>query len=922
MIFLTKQLIHDKILRVQKFIYILLLAASLFPASTLGQETYFSNALPEQALREINNRDFLNDLLAKDRYLALAYENIKIIALDFNSNPPTIERLRSIYIDGFGHLENGEQGAYHNFKTKDEFDRFYQFARYQSVRNELRSYRKSLLSAAPPAIVQKAIRLELKSAMERYERGDYPTARLYLEDIYETYSPMIRTMDDVLYFQAESNFGMKYFIEARKLYEKMLVGFPTSPYASKAVFRILFMDYVYEDARQFQKDFRRLTPFLKMEDEFDFKTYILAGIIDYRNQQYGRAVDALSQVPDRAELKILADYAAGLAFLGLQQNNEAEDKFKRVASRLFIPWDERFADIRNSSYIQLAHLAYIRGNKFLEQAKKLYYGTESERHMADSSLYSELARQATGKQVSVYERQLMEVLRKIEMQDTSIQNMAQSLESEIAAISMSEQELMRFNEMLQQREKEINSAEAGLEKIREDLIAAQEEGKLASERIERMRERLARAQREVLFARFDVYRKLALSEFANAELYFDRVARGHKDKDLAELGRLWVLYRSGRYREAKTEIETYFRKYRQSDNLYQAMFLSGYITHSRYMQDPTRALNDYNFVYNGYTAFQYAEKYLAQKDVLRQQRINVQGVMVSSSATADEVSSATALKELIGSAMELLVVDRKAIVDSDKGLLSPERKASLQVIAEKLGTLKQSLSAKGLTALANSAELSQKAVEQLVSIASQSINDDARLFMTHAPVLISGELSDYNRNLQQYKKIVAEEIARSEEQVSRLESAVPTEPKQDLLRAYYLNTARMVRDQNSALQTLLQQKEFYGTETIERSGTVAQYAFSGLMYDEVKKRRDQVKNYERVVSIFKTAVKKKITQLENYLEQINKESIYDGGPIITKADLLQKEFDEVYKDFRRAFFIGYDYLKLSNVSEQRKVQMP
>jgi hypothetical protein len=44
--------------------------------------------------------------------------------------------------------------------------------------------------------------------------------------------------------------------------------------------------------------------------------------------------------------------------------------------------------------------------------------------------------------------------------------------------------------------------------------------------------------------------------------------------------------------------------------------------------------------------------------------------------------------------------------------------------------------------------------------------------------------------------------------------------------------------------------------------------------------------------------------------------------VVTKADLLQKEFEEVLSDFRRAFFLGTDYLKLSRQSEQKKVVMP
>jgi oligoribonuclease NrnB/cAMP/cGMP phosphodiesterase (DHH superfamily) len=83
-----------------------------------------------------------------------------------------------------------------------------------------------------------------------------------------------------------------------------------------------------------------------------------------------------------------------------------------------------------------------------------------------------------------------------------------------------------------------------------------------------------------------------------------------------------------------------------------------------------------------------------------------------------------------------------------------------------------------------------------------------------------------------------------------------------------------------------------------------------------------VKGYEKAVNYFKSAIRKKINQLELFLEQIKKEEQGTTIVVVTKADLLQKEFEEVLSDFRRAFFVGTDYLKLSRQSEQKKVLMP
>lgn len=896
-----------------------ILAVLLCVVSTIkvqAQSGIVTNALPPSALL-VSDREFLNDLLAKDRYLALAYENLVTLSADFQKEPPTIERLRAIRVEGFGHLE-GEQGEFHNFQTKAEYERFYQFARYQSVRNELNAYRKTLLSLAPRATIEKAFRLDLKSATLRYEKGDYTTARLYFEDIYETYSPYFRELDDVLYLQAESNFAIKAFVEAKKLYEQLLTTFPTSQYASNAVQRVLFVSYVYDDAKQFQRDFRKYKPFLKLENEQDFNSLLIAGTMDYRSQQYARAIENFAQIPDRAEIKPMADFAAGLAHLELQEINEAEKKFRKIIERPYLPWDTKLTEVRNSAAIQLAHIHYVRGTKFLDEARRFYTGDEKERAKADSALQSELREQLTGRQISAYQRQLIEILKKIEVQDTSVLNLSKNLEREISAVSTSEQELRRFNEALREQAENLDAAREGIERIRDELTSAQEEGRLAAEQIERMRAKLARAQREVLFQRFNLYRNFAFAEFALAERYFNEVSRSSPDKDLAELGRLWTQFKMGKYKETKSEIEGYFKKFRMSENLYQAMFLAGYMAQAKYPQDPNYASKDYNFVFNGYTALQYVERFLAKKAQLRQQLLNAQ-LVAAASNNPSEAAAATEVSNDISRAIDLLKFDRRAIIGSETGLVTDERKPALEELANKLNAA----SGAGNPTLKSAASAASAAIKQILELATQSVSNETRLFLTHAPLLVSGELSDYRKNLDFYKKVAREEIARAEELVARLQPSVNAgDSRQQLLSNYYLNTAKTLRTTASAILTVLHQKEFFGEETIERAGTVGQYAFSALTYDEVKKRRDQVKAYEKVVNYFKSSVRKKINQLELFLEQIKKEEQGTAVVVVTKADLLQKEFEDVLNDFRKAFFIGTDYLKLSRQSEQKKVLMP
>ncbi len=927
-------------------------------------------------------------------------------------------------IQDFGYQGNAK--SFYNFANKYEYERFVQFARFYAICNEYKAMRKALLSVLDDEFKKRLYRLELSSAMQVYNRKDYGTALLYLNDLYEAYKDEYGEIEDLIYYRAEANFGLGYYSQARKLYEELYAKYSSpeyaemdyfdktedeikkleasvsaqkdsmnaikrqyqslmtaakaksnveqadypirqiskqmqiideeiekidkellkirrkyaqavserqknpklanikvsksAPYRAQAMYRILFMSYAYNDTKQFQADLERFKHYLKKNNVYSDKIRVLAATVDYRNKQYESAINWAREVPEDSPMRSEADYIKGLAYLEMQNFDQSADAFGKIVSRgqgLF----EKQTYIQNAAYLQLGNIAYTRANRLMQEARKILSDDSEKRQRADSTLRAEFKRYVRSKQATIYDRQLARILDQIVAQDTVIERISNQLGSELLELAISERDFQRLTYELESKGSEIDKAEKDLLKIQSEIESIQKEGRMTSERIGRIKESLTRLRSQTMQARFHLYKKLAQLEYAKAEELFEKVDRGYVGKDIARVGTLWAKFRQNRQREVEKDIEEYAKNFRVSDNLYEVMFLSGYMKHIKDPTDADMIMKEYDFVYNGMMAFDFADKFLEQRSILRQQKTLTESVITTSN-NPTEVQLGARLSALQESVLKLLVLDRAAITKSQKSLLPDDRKTLMRNRLEEIKQVRASIPAT-FRKLASAAEKTESAVDKLLKMSIQTLSEEQHLFTKHAPTLIAGEKADYQRDIEFYKKVARQEFLNAEQLAEAMQTAVTeNDPRKKLLNAFYADNANLQKNQSNTVETILAQREFFGTRIIERSGISAQYALTSLMYNEIQKSRTQIANYERIVGSFRNAVKRKIGQLEFYLRQIDLESTGDTKVPITRADLLQKEFDSNIQDFRKAFFIGTDYLKFSNIRERKNMQVP
>jgi hypothetical protein len=689
-----------------------------------------------------------------------------------------------------------------------------------------------------------------------------------------------------------------------------------SYFRSPSVYKTLLMDYITDNPKAFEADERRLEPFLNRPDIHIEKAKLVIGTMAVRTKQYEKAETVLKQVPPESEARADAEYVLGVNALEQQDLDKAAQYFAAVTNNTQMFWENKHDLIKSAAYLQLGHISYTRANRLMNEARRYYTGDEKDRAVSDSAMQIELRKFARSAQATIYDRQLAKILEQITSQDTVIERLNLALLSEVSSLAISEKELQRYAYSVQNKRMVLDNADQNLTRIQKELDEAQNEGRIASEQLARMRDRLSRLQRQALRARYDLYRRFAQAQYARAEEFFDDVAKSYTGNDVAKTGLAWSKYRQNRELEARNDIREFTRQYRSSDKMYQMMFLSGYMTHIKDPTDAEKIMKEYDFVYNGVMAFNYADKYFADRSEIRQQKMNTEA-LIFGSVDGGEIQAAQKLSAAQTAALTVLQIDKNTLRTPENTLLLAASKPALQ---QSLDAVKQvKAQSGGYARVAQSADKTQAALERLLSTSMQTITPEEKVWTKHAPVLVSEKDVDDNRNMPYYRNAAQVEALRANKQLEILDrAATQGDSRRVLVNEFFKDNALRQRNESNAVDVQVAKNEAYGGRSVERAGSTAQYALASMIYNEIQKNRAQEKVYGSVLGTFKNAIRKKINQLEFYMSQIDKESISDGTVIFTAGDEKQKEFNDIFNDFRRSFFQGTEFLKNRKTLDEKK----
>lgn len=345
--------------------------------SVLGQS--ISAALLDENATP-SDGEYFNTVLSKQNFAAdLARSLVSELETRIKENPQyrsvvksTFEQMQNLQADiaNYNYKDAGK-GRYYTFETKRAFEQFEDFIYNFNQIYELERLRTALLKTGNIEQNRRLLQIELTNAINIYNSGQFRTAREELNSIIDGYSSTFSQLDDVYFIRAEVNFGLKAFQNATSDYTTVLTKYNgTSSYTNQAVYKLLFIKYVYGDNEAIVATWEKYKNYVTIKDNSYFNTMILLGVVQNQRQDYPKSVSLLANYPKEFGGYILSRYISGNSYANMDSVDLAINEFRTIELTSLWPWDPVYLkSLQISAKIQLGYLFYIKGIKEIQSGR-------------------------------------------------------------------------------------------------------------------------------------------------------------------------------------------------------------------------------------------------------------------------------------------------------------------------------------------------------------------------------------------------------------------------------------------------------------------------------------------------------------------------------------------------------------------------
>lgn len=328
-------------------------------------DTFISD-LERRITRTIREQhvDFKKKKVFQDalQMLYVSEEMIKLDQYQGDTNlAEKISQAKAELLSAFGEIST-ESGAYSG-KRPTIYNLFVEWKKTEQTKYNLRLAdvrlaRINLLKSASISDVQRMFNDELRVAYAQFNFGDYDLAERLLGDMIDTYPAWgVRSMDDLLFYRAESNFALDRLLQARDGFEQLLSEYPGTAYLPRVYERLVQIDYSLEDysrAIEYAGLYQNVAATTRTAY---YDVQFLLAMSNYQLGNYDQSVALLQNIPQQNSFYPLARYFIGNAYADGQRYDEAMQTFSQLAGSKSTP---KF--IVGHALYKLALLEYEKGN--------------------------------------------------------------------------------------------------------------------------------------------------------------------------------------------------------------------------------------------------------------------------------------------------------------------------------------------------------------------------------------------------------------------------------------------------------------------------------------------------------------------------------------------------------------------------------
>lgn len=294
------------------------------------------------ALNALRSR--INDLIELD-------SESPAIRSDVRSEPMSSARADSVQSRKAG-LSSRE--LYKQWKTNRILDYKLKRTRYEYLRTRL-------WNTGTEAQRERMFKRGLQNALLSYSEGDFIQARLLLNDILMTYGEE-RVLDDVLFYATESAYALNYLDEALTGYYQIVRKYPDSEFRNKALIKILNIYYIYGNHVKLIETYNQISQ-NRLDigiDTWSTVSYLI-GHGYFREQQFVKAIQALSHVRENTAYFYPALYLKASCYSNINDNRSALEVYERLIAEQTDTEDPILAQIQNNALLKLGLIYYEMG---------------------------------------------------------------------------------------------------------------------------------------------------------------------------------------------------------------------------------------------------------------------------------------------------------------------------------------------------------------------------------------------------------------------------------------------------------------------------------------------------------------------------------------------------------------------------------
>lgn len=304
-----------------------------------------------------------------------------------------LQESKSKFINTFGEANFSTREQKTNVRSGKEtvFDIFKEWKKTNSIKYEVRwtdvqIMKNKLISSGTFDEQQRMVKRELHAAAEAFNYGGYDLADRLFEETLARFESL-NSVDDILYYRAESNFNLARYHKARELYLELVNKYPTSVMVPNAYSRLISIASHFNNFEELTRHYSNYSRIaVSGEEGFEDVTFTVA-VAAFNAGAYEAAVLMLEKIGVKSKYYRDSKFLLAKSYAGAQNLDQAEILFKELLKEPSLEPEIKFDVLLKLGYLAYEKNEYNQVLDYLDQINPNYSYFDKVLHLYGWTFY-------------------------------------------------------------------------------------------------------------------------------------------------------------------------------------------------------------------------------------------------------------------------------------------------------------------------------------------------------------------------------------------------------------------------------------------------------------------------------------------------------------------------------------------------------